>query len=352
MGIDFFPDIPDICYDKRHENRDVGHSLQCKFRRRSIIDGKRRGRVSDRREERGIAEPGHPEESDNGEERADTCKPDTLRIMLGEESAEDAEEDIGHTQKEENKNRRTTDKIMPILERGQLDGSRDGIGREDSVAIGRKENSHESEEENEEEPGGEPKLTHHPLIELLAGINRIDQIESGQTASEEKYGTSEEKILPAEDSLEAMGRGPGGNDRSGMVEHGSAVDGELPSEEEHSDSDSEEDATDKAIEEEENIIDTTAVEITLLIAIFIADSLHDEAQQNQHPEPIGTAEARRIEERESGESGSAESDESGESEFPLSADRIDNHLSPIGLRSIEQHRLPTLHKEQEDEDAS
>ena len=241
---------------------------------------------------------------------------------------------------------------MPILERGQLDGSRDGIGREDSVAIGRKEDSHESEEENEEEPGGEPKLTHHPLIELFAGINRIDQIESGQTASEEKYGTSEEKILPAEDSLEAMGRSPGGNDRSGMVKHGSPVDGELPSEEEHSDSDSEEDATDKTIKQEENIIDATAVEITLLIAIFIADSLHDEAQQNQHPEPIGPAEARRIEERESGESGSAESDESSESEFPLSADRIDNHLSPIGLRSIEQHRLPTLHKEQEDEDAS
>ena len=55
--------------------------------------------------------------------------------------------------------------------------------------------------------------------------------------------------------------------------------------------------------------------------------LDDEAEEDEHPHPVGTTEAGRVEEREGGEEATAEDDQRSEVNSPLTADRVHEELA-------------------------
>ena len=74
-----------------------------------------------------------------------------------------------------------------------------------------------------------------------------------------------------------------------------------------------------------------AQQVAQLVLELIADSLQHEGEQDDHPQPVGTAETGAVEQGERGEEGSAEGDERGKREFPLATCRVDDHASRLGV---------------------
>ena len=56
-------------------------------------------------------------------------------------------------------------------------------------------------------------------------------------------------------------------------------------------------------------------------------ALNHKREQDNHPQPVGSAETGAVEQWERGEEGSAEGDERGEGELPLSARGVDNEAT-------------------------
>ena len=88
------------------------------------------------------------------------------------------------------------------------------------------------------------------------------------------------------------------NYRRTEIEDVGLGDSKSAAEEHHAYSYSEKHAAEKTVEHQEAVIYTCAVDIAFLAAEFIAHRLKYEAHQNEHPEPVGTAETCAVEERE------------------------------------------------------
>ena len=68
-------------------------------------------------------------------------------------------------------------------------------------------------------------------------------------------------------------------------------DGEFSSEEEHRHGHAEQHAADTAVDEKKGVVGACAVEIAFLCTEFVADGLQNEADEDKHPQPVGTSEA-------------------------------------------------------------
>ena len=55
--------------------------------------------------------------------------------------------------------------------------------------------------------------------------------------------------------------------------------------------------------------------------------MNNEAEENEHPYPVGTSEAGRVEEWEGGEETTTEDDQRSEGKFPLATDRVYEELA-------------------------
>ena len=87
-------------------------------------------------------------------------------------------------------------------------------------------------------------------------------------------------------------------------------------------------------------------EIAELVLELIADSLEYEGEENEHPEPIGTSETRRIEQGEGGKEGASEGDEGGEGELPLAAcGVVDEAFAFFCPAQAAGHGVGTLYKQ-------
>ena len=102
----------------------------------------------------------------------------------------------------------------------------------------------------------------------------------------------------------------------------------------------------RTIDKEEYIVCGRAVDIPFLIAIFIAYGLKDEAEENKHPQPVGSPETCGIKQRERCEHCSPECNECSEGQLPFSAHGVDNKLSGSRVRASEQHGLPSLYEKE------
>ena len=60
---------------------------------------------------------------------------------------------------------------------------------------------------------------------------------------------------------------------------------------------------------------------------YIAHRLNHKREQDDHPQPVGSAETGAVEQREWGEEGSAEGDERGEGELPFSPRGVDDEAT-------------------------
>ena len=83
------------------------------------------------------------------------------------------------------------------------------------------------------------------------------------------------------------------------------------------------------------------------------DRLQHEAEQDQHPHPVGSSEAGGVEEGEGGEEGTAKRHQGREGELPFPPCRVHDHfLLRLILPKGEEERLPALNEEQEDQQGS
>ena len=65
------------------------------------------------------------------------------------------------------------------------------------------------------------------------------------------------------------------------------------------------DGTHDAINQQQRVIEARAIDVAGLGTVLIANRLNDKAEQDEHPQPVGTAEAGAVEQRERGEEGAA-----------------------------------------------
>ena len=94
--------------------------------------------------------------------------------------------------------------------------------------------------------------------------------------------------------VRARGR-PGGDHRHRDIGQLSFVDDKLGSAKKRTDSRTQQDRTQDAVQQQEYLIRLFAQEIPLLRLVFIRYGLQNEASQYQHPHPVGSAETGRIE---------------------------------------------------------
>lgn len=103
-----------------------------------------------------------------------------------------------------------------------------------------------------------------------------------------------------------MGGNPARDHGRAGIEQVGLGDGEFCAEEEHGHGHAEQQAAHAAVDEQEAVVGAGAEEIAGLGAELIAHGLKDEAEQYEHPQPIGAAEAGGVKQGEGGEEGSAE----------------------------------------------
>ena len=102
-----------------------------------------------------------------------------------------------------------------------------------------------------------------------------------------------------------------------------------------------------AVDEQQRVVETRAVDVARLGPVLITDGLDNETEQDEHPQPIGTAETRTVEQRERGKEGAAKSHQRRVGQLPLAAHRVDEQRALVGLAVVDEHRLAALHHEQE-----
>ena len=119
------------------------------------------------------------------------------------------------------------------------------------------------------------------------------------------------------------------------------------------DSAAQEEGTEQAIENEEAAIHGLAKYVTRLALKLVGHCLKHKTEQNQHPNPIGTAKTGAIEEGEGGEEGTAEGDEGREGQFPFASGGTNDEFAFFLISSeAEDEAVGALHEHQEDEEAA
>ena len=89
----------------------------------------------------------------------------------------------------------------------------------------------------------------------------------------------------------------------------------------------------------------SAEEVAELILELITHSLQHEGKQDNHPQPVGSTERGRVEQRIGSEERSSEGNQCGEGELPLASCGIDDEaFSLVGLAYGAHHRVSTLYE--------
>ncbi len=106
---------------------------------------------------------------------------------------------------------------------------------------------------------------------------------------------TKEEVAPRGYGFESAGGRPARNHGAEGVENIGFCDCEFRAEEHASHGHAEEHAAHEAVCGEEEVVGACAVEVSAFAAEFIADGLKDEAHEDEHPQPVGAAEACGVE---------------------------------------------------------
>ena len=135
---------------------------------------------------------------------------------------------------------------------------------------------------------------------------------------------------------------------SGRVGQVETVHRELRPREERPDGHTQQQRPEEAVDEQEGVVGALPEDIRGLSAVFVGHCLHDETEQNGHPDVDRAAERRGVEQRERGEERPAERHERSKRKLPLPPRRVDYHLTLLfRLAQTEYQRIATLHEQQE-----
>ena len=194
-------------------------------------------------------------------------------------------------------------------------------------------------------------MTPRPVENALL-VDVVHEVEQAEYARKEQNGQSQQNVARVGQRVESV---PGSGPLRDGVESVRArevgpVDRELRAEEQRAYGRSEQESPRYAVDDQKGVERLFAQKVRRLASVLVRDGLNDEYEQDQHPDVEGPAEARAVKERERREEGSAERDERREGEFPLAAQRVDEHVALL-LRAADvvEQRLTALHEHQEDQ---
>ena len=137
------------------------------------------------------------------------------------------------------------------------------------------------------------------------------------------------------------------------VDQVTLLDNEVGALEEGGHSTAKEQRTQDAVKHQKTLEGLGTKEIAQLVLELITHGLKHEGEEYQHPQPIGTAKARAVEQGERGKECSAKGDQCGECELPLTTRRVDKQSSfLVCLSQCEYDGVGSLDKHQEDKQCS
>ena len=197
------------------------------------------------------------------------------------------------------------------------------------IAVLREQVDHIDHKENDEDAGVDHQMLVAALQDGFVG-HIIAQIEETQGASQEEYGQSEDEYPWVEQGVKAVGGvGPTTDDwRQGIdVDEVVLLDDEVATLEEGGYGSAQEQWAHNAVEHQEALERGGTEEIAEFVLELIADGLQHKRKEDEHPQPVGAAKRRRIEQRIGGKERSAEGDQRGECELPLATCAVDEQTS-------------------------
>ena len=163
-------------------------------------------------------------------------------------------------------------------------------------------------------------------------VDIVHYIKDAQHTGQEHDGQSEDEYPGIEQGVESVGSvGPTGDDgRNGSCINQILLgNDEVRALEERSYGTAQKQRTQQSVEDEAPLERLRAQEVAELVLELVADSLNDEGEEDDHPQPVGSAKRGGVEEGIGGEEGSTEGDQCSESELPLTAGRVQHQ--PLAL---------------------
>ena len=348
--VDAPPAVGSISDDDRDEERHPRHDTErhltaaCVGYRQTALQvdiGRIEGRVVPTSDE---------EQHCHHEDDTDAFRPDAFDILAVEDRPADAEEHEHHAGKEDDEQRPHRQEVVEILHRLHEDDACHGVH---GIPVLEERADEEREEEDEKEHGvGDQPVAAALTQRLVADV--VAHVEQAGDTCEEEHGETEDDIPYVEQGVETIaGIGPVADDRLDGGRHVRLLNVEVAAVEERRHGTAEEQRPHDAIDDEAYLEDLGAEEIAELVLKLVAYGLHHEGEEDEHPDPVGAAEARTVEQREGGKEGGTEGGEGGEGELPFVAGGVDDE--PALLRcpaETEDETVAALHKEEEHEERS
>ena len=204
-------------------------------------------------------------------------------------------------------------------------------------------------EEHEERHGCTEETDAGATADILV-VHIINNIERAQNACQEHDGQAEHQHPGVEYGVETMGGiRPSRDDgcEGCGINHVVLHNDEIAALEEGGHSAAQEQRTEQAVDDQAHLESLGTQEVTEFVLELITDSLQDEGEENDHPQPVGSAKRGAIEQGEGCEERSTEGDQCGKGELPLAARGVDDQPTAlVGISQRAYHRVGALHEQQ------
>ena len=345
-GLQGAPGPDDVGEDEGDEEGDDGHGAHGEETGAAVGEGEGALEVGVGGVVGGIVEACAEEEGEHGEHGTGACEPDAA-VAHGEQGSDEPGEHEQHADAEECEDGGHGQQVIEVL--AGLREDEPGLRLHGKTRHGEPV-PHIGQEEDQEQPGlhGEPAAAVEPQS---AVPYVIEEVEAGKGAREEEHREPEADIPRVRHGLQPMPRGcPGRDDRGGGIRDGRLVHRELRTMEEGAHRRADEHRREHAVSKQEPAVGRGPEQVAALELELVGNGLQHKAEQQQHPHPVGTAEAGGVEERESREEGPAEDDERGERELPLAPRGQQEHAALLlCFAELPQEGLSALHEHEENE---
>ena len=345
------PDVGNVGDDYGEKHCYPGHYREGELRRGGVSEEQRAFGVCHRGEEGGVVVTVDAEQAGDDGDNSGGAPPEGLTAEFHIEGA--AQHGVEHRQYADQEYGTYPPEVQQVEEVLILDCNDCAVGVM-SVARGGEQRGEEAEEQQHEDAAIDEHATLHLLEESLlgAGADAHGEEHRRHGTRQEEDGEAQQQVAERENLLPAVLRIPDRHHRRAGVEQAAALNLEVGAEELHPDGAAQQHTAYKAVDVEASVVGRSAEDVRGFRAEFIADSLQDEAEKYQHPEPIGAAEARGVIEGKGGEEGAAEHHQGGEGQFPFAPQGVD--VERLALRGFRcpYHCLAPLHKEQAHQQAA
>ena len=339
------PGVDDVGEHEGDENRDVSHHLEREGTRRAVGYGERALQVGERRIVGRVVPARTEQQGRHREHRARAGKPDAPARDGREHAAHDAPQHEHDANQKRNQHGRHGKQVVQIFEGFHIDFLRRGVDGK-TVAHQRADKESQEKQQEGERVAKQPAAAAHDERVIA---DAVQEVQPAQNARQIVDGDAEHPVPDVEQDVDAVPRvGPAADDGHREVAHVALVNHKVRPGEEGGHGRAQQQRAENAVEHQEALpyrLPFRAVHAGLKL---VGHGLKHEREQNEHPGPIGTAEAGAVEQREGSEEGSAKGHQRGERELPLAPGGVDEQRTLFGsLAQLEEQRVSALHEKQE-----